>query len=103
SYIERRGGMPFYSHLRGGAARGSFREDAVARAFELYEQGKAEMRSEAELGGRALLVLQRALLAAEDVGGLLHALSGPDPWARLVSTKLPQLDSAFEQVLSDDP
>jgi hypothetical protein len=103
SYIEERGGHVFYSHVRGAPARCTYRERAVVRAFQLYERGVADGLPEPELGGRGLLVLQRALLAAEDIGGLLHALAAPDPWARLVSTTIPDLDAAFRRVVADDP
>jgi hypothetical protein len=36
-----------------------------------------------------LSVLQRSLLAVADLGGMLHAFAGPDPWIRLRSALPP--------------
>src|SRR5437879_28349 len=84
AYVERRGGWEFWVHTRGAPARVEYRRQAIARAHDLYgahEEGKPEP----EVGGLGLLVLQRALLAVEDLGGMLHALAGPGPetWERL--------------------
>jgi hypothetical protein len=99
-YIERRGGIELLTHLRGGAARVEFRRAAIERAYARFAAAEAEERPEAEIGGLGLVVVQRALLTAEDLGGLLHAFRGDDPWQRLRRTTIPDLDSAYEWALA---
>lgn len=99
-YIERRGGIELLTHLRGAPARVEFRRAAITRAHETFSSGEAENLSEAALGGLGLIVVQRALLAAEDLGGLLHAFLGDDPWRRLRATTIPDIDSAYEWALA---
>jgi hypothetical protein len=96
NYVEHRGGIELLTHLRGAASRVEFRRAAITRAKERFASGEAEERSEAELGGLGLIVIQRALLAAEDLGGLLHAFRGDDPWQRLRKTSIPDLDAAYD-------
>jgi hypothetical protein len=101
AYIEARGGMQLLSHLRGAPARVEYRRRAVQRAYDRFERGEDDGCPDAEIGGLGLIVLQRALLAAEDLGGLLHAFAGPEPWSRLRSATLPEITAAFDRVLAD--
>jgi hypothetical protein len=39
--------------------------------------------------------MQRALLAAEDLGGLIHAFRSRDPWTALRATTIDRIDEAF--------
>jgi hypothetical protein len=73
-----------------------FRREAVDRAYQRFVAAEDVGRPDPEVGGLGMLVLQRSLLAAEDLGELLHAFLGTDPWARMVSAKVPDLDRAFE-------
>jgi len=98
-YIEERVGVAFYTHLRGAEPIVDFRLRAVRRAYARYEEAKAAGASEPEVAGFALLVVQRVFLAVEDLGGLMYALSGSDPWSRLTSYYSPQLDDVFLDVL----
>jgi len=100
-YVERRGGWELLTHLRGAPARVEYRREAIARALRGYEQAASDRKPNAEVSGLGLIVLQRALLAAEDLGGLLHAFAGPRPWDRLRATTIVQLDEAFNSVLID--
>jgi hypothetical protein len=102
-YVERRGGAPLFSHMRGVAGRARYREEAVRRAERLYVASAAggAGADNTRIAGMGLLVIQRATLAAEDLGGLLWALDGEDPWSRLTSTKVDQLDSVFQSVLTE--
>jgi hypothetical protein len=100
-YIERRGGIELLTHLRGAPARVAFRRAAITRALDTFSSGEAAGLPEPELGGLGLIVVQRALLAAEDLGGLLHAFHGDDPWGRLRATTIPDIDSAYEWALAN--
>jgi hypothetical protein len=100
-YVESRGGYPLLSYLRSGSERASHRREAIDRALGLFADAEGEGRPEPEIGGLGLLVLQRALFAAEDLGGLVHAFAGPDPWQRLRTAKIPQLDEAFMRSVRD--
>lgn len=100
-YVELRGGLPLLTHLRGAPARAEYRSKAIDRALDRFRAAESDGRPEPEIGGLGLLVLQRAVLAAEDLGGLLHAFGGPDPWTRLRTSKIPDLDSAFERAVRD--
>ena len=98
-YIDQRGGVALLSHLRGASDRVEHRRGAIDRACGLFEAAIDEGKPDPEAGGLGLLVMQRALLAAEDLGGLLHAFDGTDPWERLRTTKIPDLKAAFERGL----
>lgn len=100
-YVERRGGWELLTHLRGAPARVDYRREAIERALRRYGAAADAGSPGPEVGGLGLIVLQRALLAAEDLGGLLHAFAGPHPWDRLRATKIPDLDEAFASVLTD--
>ncbi len=43
-----------------------------------------------------LIVVQRAVLAAEDLGGLLYALRGTDPWTDLRAATIDAVDAAYQ-------
>ena len=101
AYVEQRGGVALLSYLREGAARAEHRREAIQRALDLYDNARAEDRPSAEVGSFGLLVLQRVLLAVEDVGVLLHAFAGEDPWERLRSARIPDLQQAFERAVGD--
>jgi hypothetical protein len=101
AYVEHRGGYALLSHLRGAPARVEHRRDAIQRALNVFDSAERGGLPDAEVGGLGLLVLQRALLAAEDLGGLLYAFADVDPWQRLRTAKIPELDAAFQRA-SDD-
>lgn len=63
-----------------------------------HEQARAR-----EVGGLGSLVLQRALLAAEDLGALVHDLLAPDPWHQLRATRIPDIDKAYRDALRARP
>lgn len=99
SYVERRGGHALWSHFRGGAARCAYRRAALDAAVAMFRD--ATEISEPERGGLALLVLQRAQLAAEDIGRLLHALAAQPSWERLTRSTYDDLDRVFADVLAE--
>jgi hypothetical protein len=101
TYVETRGGAELWSHLRGAPGRVQYRCRAMERAFERFATAEQGGSPEAEIGGLGLIVLQRALLAVEDLGGLLFALDGPEPWSRLRSYSLADITAVFERCLSD--
>jgi len=94
-YLARRGGPALYSHFRGAPARCTYRRRALERAGELYADGLDRSAPDPEAGGLGLLVLQRAVLCVEDLGALLHALRGNDPWPRLTGYAVPDIDEVF--------
>lgn len=101
AYVERRGGWELYTHLRGSAPRKDYRLRAIQRAADEHARAVAAERTESELGGLGLIVLQRSLLAVEDLAGLLHAFDGPDPWQRLRNTGINHLDRAITLAAMD--
>lgn len=101
TYVEARGGVELLSHLRGAAARVEYRRLAIQRAYDRFETAEDGGRSDSEVGGLGLIVLQRALLAVEDLGGVLYAFGGPDPWKRLRSATLPDITMTFDRVLAE--
>lgn len=92
-------GAPFYTHLRSAEAIVDFRVRALSRAYAQYTTTRDGAAPEPEVAGRGLLVLQRAFLMVEDLGGLMYAVLGTDPWSRLTSYYSPQLDEVFGSVL----
>ena len=100
-YVEKRGGWELYTHLRAAPSRVRARREAIDRAGQLYEAAVTEGVSADARNGRALIVLQRTLVALEDLGGLLHAFRGSDPWNRLRNARYDELDEAFEAAASD--
>jgi hypothetical protein len=102
-YVECRGGALLYSHLRGAPPRCRYRREALLRAQGLYKDALDEEGPSMRVGGLGLLVLQRAVLAAEDLAVVLHALAGAPPsFERLANASYKELDVVFETV-RDDP
>ncbi|MGI8846437.1 MAG: hypothetical protein ACR2HC_09760 [Thermoleophilaceae bacterium] len=99
-YVERQGGIELLTHLREASTRVVFRRAAIERAYEGFAAAEADGRVEAEVGGLGLVVVQRALLAAEDLGGLLHAFRADDPWERLRKSTISDLDAAYGWALA---
>jgi len=98
-YVERRGGPLLYTHMRGAGGRGRYRRVALERADAMYATALAEESASMRVGGLGLLLLQRAMLAAEDLGGLLQALLGKPPsFERLASVSYGELDKVFLDV-----
>jgi hypothetical protein len=98
-YVEERLGREFYSQLRGTSRVAEFRRAAVARAHGLYEEAAANGAPEPEITGLGLLVLQRALLACEDLGALLYALAEEPHWLRFTSYRAEDLDAIYALIL----
>jgi hypothetical protein len=90
------GGAALYAHLRAVLSITDFRRDAIRRAERLYDEGLSAGVGEEELSGLGLLVLQRAMFAVEDLGGLLHAFTDPPSWSGLVSYNLAGLSGTFD-------
>lgn len=99
-YVEERGGYALLSHLRGASDRVEHRRSAIDRAFQRFQEAEEEGKPDPKIGGLGLLVMQRALLAAEDLGGLMHAFAGPAPWERLRTAKVPELQAAYERAVA---
>jgi hypothetical protein len=95
TFIEQRSGWPFYTHLRNGAALAEFRADAVERAWKGYRRAEVDHKSKSEQGGLGLIVIQRALLAAEDLGRLLHAFASENPWIAFRRAGIDDLNKVF--------
>lgn len=96
SWVERQGGVDLLTHLRGAADRAEYRRTGIARAFDRFLAAERNGEPEPSTGGLGLLVMQRALLAAEDLGGVLHAFREKDPWTELRATTIARIDEAFE-------
>lgn len=95
AYVDRRGGLELLTHLRGAPARVEYRRQAIERAHARFEGAGSSGRPEPECCGLGLLVLQRSVLAAEDLGGMLHAFAGPRPWERLRAAGIDEIDGAL--------
>jgi len=100
-YVENHGGWPFYSYLRDAGSRGEFREGAIERSWAAYRRAAAGATPSAELGGLGLIVLQRGLLAAEDLGRLLHAVAAKEPWIALRQARIDDLNEAYTAAAED--
>lgn len=100
-YVASHGGWPFYSYLRTASSRAEFRVGAVERSWTAYRQAATRSTPSAELGGLGLIVLQRALLGAEDLGRLLHAVASEDPWIALRRAKIDALSETFTAAAED--
>ena len=94
-YVEQKLGREFYSQLAGMSAVADSRRAAVLRAFSLYKKSVSSESPEPEITGLGLLVLQRTLLACEDLGALIHGLVGKPHWLRFTSYRLGDLDQTF--------
>ncbi len=99
AYVERNGGFALLTHLRGAEPRARYRTMSLERALARFRAAEDARQPESTVGGLGLVVLQRALLGVEDLGGLLHAFSGEDPWRRLVRSNAAHLDRAFEHAV----
>jgi hypothetical protein len=98
AYVEEKLGQELYSHLRGADRVADFRRHAATEAHRLYEEAKASGAAESELAGLGLLVLQRALLAAEDLGAVLWALADEPRWLRFTSYRPGDLDRIYRDL-----
>jgi hypothetical protein len=94
------GGAALYAHLRAVLSITDFRRDAIRRAERLYDERLAASADEKEISGLGLLVLQRAMFAVEDLGGLLHAFTDPPSWSGLVSYNLDGLSGTFDALFA---
>ncbi len=94
------GGAALYAHLRAVVSITDFRRDAIRRAERLYDERLAGGAREEEMSGLGLLVLQRAMFAVEDLGGLLHAFTDPPSWSGLVSYNLDGLTASFDALFA---
>jgi hypothetical protein len=77
-----------------------YRRLAIQRAYDRFAAAEDNGLDDSQLGGLGLIVLQRALLAVEDLGGVLHSFAGSDPWIRLRSAKISDITAAFDRVLA---
>jgi hypothetical protein len=97
AYVEQRTGAELYMHLRAVPTIAAHRRDAVERAHALYINAS----SEDDHGALGLLVLQRAMLPVEDLGGLLYALEEPASFVRLTSYDISDLTRMFTRINAD--
>lgn len=98
AYVEEKVGAELYVHLRAVPTIVDFRRRSLERAYERY--CACDDAEEGRRGALGLLVLQRAMLAVEDLGGLLYALAEPS-FERLVSYELPDIGASFARLFSD--
>lgn len=98
AYVEEKLGQELYSHLRGANKIADFRRHAATEAHRLFEETKKSGASESELGGLGLLVLQRALLATEDLGAVLWALADEPRWPRFTSYRPIDIDCIYRDL-----
>jgi len=96
AYVERRGGFELLTYMRAADGRATYRRAALDRAM-----AGVDVRIGLQAQAAGLVVLQRALLCAEDLGRLFHALAGPDAWQRLRSAQLPAIDDAYGAAVAD--
>lgn len=99
-FVEREGGVALYTHLRGATPRAAFRAGAIERSWNAYRR-ITRSRPSPEQGGAGLTVLQRAFMALEDLGLLLHAFSQEKPWVALRQGRLEEIDAAFAAAAAD--
>lgn len=94
-------GHAFFSHLRRPAGRARYRETAPRRAEGMYERRLADGGTQEQLCGEGLIVLRRAVLAADDLAVLVRALAegaagaGADPSSKLGERIRPRLSGIF--------
>jgi hypothetical protein len=115
-FVERRGGHVFFTHLRGAPDRARCREEALQRGERLYNDAVATGGTPERICGAGLIVLQRAVLAVDDLAVVLHALAEDDPeaaavpgsdagaevWRRMVSMTIPD-EIALFRAIAEDP
>jgi hypothetical protein len=99
--VEQTVGWPLYTYIRALEAVAAYRRGAITRAYADFSEALGADQAETEISARGLLVLQRAALAVEDLGGLLHALRSPDPFLALTSTKIDDIDGVFVDVIEE--
>lgn len=98
-YVDEKVGAELYVHLRAVPAIVDFRRAAILRACGLHRECDAD--DECRRGALALLVLQRAMLAVEDLGGLLYALDESPSFERLISHRLDDISALFARLFAD--
>ncbi len=94
AYVEEKVGVELYTHLRAVPANVTSRRAAIERAHALYGNTAGGMESRRSAAG--LLVLQRSMLAVEDLGGLMVAYADPPDFGRLVSYDLGDISAEFD-------
>lgn len=99
AFVDSEIGCEMYVHLRGVDAHVELRRTAIERAYERYKQVEPDAPSTQTAMG--LLVLQRAMLAVEDLGAILFALEANPSFPRLLGYRLPQVTAAFDAVVSE--
>jgi hypothetical protein len=98
-YVTDKVGAELYVHLRAVPAIVDFRRAALERAEALHAGCDAD--DECRRGALALLVLQRAMLAVEDLAGLLYALDEPPAFERLISYALGDISAMFARLFAN--
>lgn len=98
-YVDEKVGAELYVHLRAVPAIVDFRRAAILRACALHRE--CDAGDECRRGALALLVLQRAMLAVEDLGGLLYALDESPSFERLISHRLDDVSALFARLFAD--
>jgi hypothetical protein len=98
-YVEEKVGAELYVHLRAVPAIVDFRRAAIERASSLHAD--CDPADECRRGALGLLLLQRAMFAIEDLGGLLYALDEPPSFERLVSYGLRDISTTFARLFAD--
>jgi hypothetical protein len=86
-------GAAFYTHLRLVPEVAEVRNAAIERLHRRYARAALSEQPGMELEQLGLLVLQRSMLAAEDLLALVLALAHNEPWHALVTYGLPELDA----------
>ncbi|CAN5460887.1 hypothetical protein BH20ACT18_BH20ACT18_06700 [soil metagenome] len=101
TYILEGGGHVLYSYMRQAASRTTYGRQAVQRAHDRYRRGLDDAHSDVSVGGLGLIVVQRAFLAAEDLGlccmpSMSHHRGRDSP-----RPGCPISDAVYRRVLSD--
>lgn len=96
--FERRGGSEFLQYLKSAPARTRYRRMALDRALARYRATRDQDAAETLTSGAGLAVVQHAMLIAEDLGCLLHALLGDGSFDRLRDTTVAKLRVAYTAV-----
>jgi hypothetical protein len=86
--------------MREAPARGAYRRAALERALRRCLEERKLDPTLPRASGVALIVMQRAFLAAEDLARLMIGLEAPPSWERLTDATLPELDSIIVRVLT---
>lgn len=99
AFVDSEIGWEMYVHLRGASANVELRRSGIERACGRYELAGTETPSTQTAMG--LLVLQRAMLAVEDLGAILFALEANPSFPRLLAYRLPEVAAAFDGLVSE--